>query len=288
MLEPAVTPSRVCWNGLSFHLDPGCEVTIKNDSHLIIEHQLSPLAEIRWSITGKKKRNKNFQSLDRDLSAKYERLKISDISRFQTISSNFELASYRTNHGEHRELVLALQCKSCGTNYLLHCADSQEQSKPIVTLYEQLSCTHPGTVRNQVWQIQDFYFLVPQTFSLSSQRFSPGNSILTFTNGPTILYYGRIVPTLAGSHQEDYATLFCSLTGLRQDQLVEEKSTFSGLNTPSLTSRIATLLHRRKIFQWGHAQIFEDHDRFLVVSLQSRKRIDTDLQNRLSNGYGLI
>ena len=257
MYEPSIAANRLCWNGIAVELDPVCDITIKNESHLIIEYQFSPLAEIRWSpVRNNRRRNKSFRVLHNDLNAHYKRLVSAATVPYQALNRSFEMVCYQTNRARQPQRLLILRCKTCAARMMLHCSENSETAHLAEMLYQTLRCTHPGTDQDQIWQIQDFYFLVPERYSLISHSFSPGNSIVSFANGSTTLHYARLVPGLTSHDHRDCANLFSSLTGLVQEQVVSKNNRLSGGNCPSRITRILALINRRKIFQWGQGQHF--------------------------------
>ena len=185
--------------------------------------------------------------------------------------------------------MLQLTCKSCATILLINIHDTSIAFlKTYPFVFESLNC-HPSELEIANWQIQDFFFSLPDGFTLDRSSFRFGLTTLRFTTKESELYLCRLAPASQHLQQNSLPALFQSFSSAPPPyQQSDVPSTLHFRYEPKLIEYLWSRIRRKKLYQVSSFVHFSRHDRILGYSIKSRKPIEPWVQTMMENGYGII
>lgn len=282
--------SEIRWNHLHLDIPRHWDVIVKDKRHLILEHELRPVAELRWQPAGRNRGASTGEKIARQLdpgnrwSRRPELLDSTPIS----LKAKFTIETFASDHPSEGT-VLLLTCKSCATTLLINIHDkSMDFLDTYPFVFESLNC-HPNESEIASWQIQDFFFSLPDGFVLDRSSFRFGLTTLRFTNKEAELHLCRLAPATQHLQQNSLSTLFQSFSSAPPaHQLSDGPSTLRFQYEPKMTEYLWSRIRRRKVYQISSFVHFPGHDRILGYSIKSRKPIEPWVQTMMEDGYGII
>ena len=287
-----MTPTiPIRWNHLHFKIPDQWEVIVKDKRHLILEHQLKPIAELRWQPPGKHSRHLAGEKIARQLEPGGRLSKSVDMGGVVTdsLKNKFSIESFSLADSSSEDAILLLTCRSCATTLLIRIYSASLTTfttSPVVL--ESLNC-HPEPAEQACWQIQDFYFSLPDGFELERSSFRFGLTSLSFTSATAELRLCRLAPASQHLQRSSLATLFQSFSSAPPDQqTAAEPLTLHYHHAPTLAEYWWGRVRRKKLYQASSFVHFPHHDRILGYSINSRDPIETGVQTMLEESYGII
>lgn len=282
--------SRIHWNGLSVDIPKRWEVIVKDIRHLILEKDLKPLLEIRWQ-PGHKGRSPG--SIDK-ISARFGRgagyspspQAIDGV--VSRLNSRYEVQGFTLNDAPEISAVM-LVCRHCAATILMRLyPGALESLKADPFILDSLLC-HDDDGEQQRWQIQGFYFEVPEEFELSNCSFRFGLTSLFFSSKAAELNFCRLAPASEHLKASGLAALFESLCSAPlEDQVAVDPFTLRFQRAPGSAERIWSAVRRKKVYRAAALSHFPDSDRIVGYTIRSRRPIGTGLQSSIENGYGIV
>ena len=184
---------------------------------------------------------------------------------------------------------LLLVCRQCGTTILigLH-RKSFDWLATNTSLMQSIRCC-PSDEASAPWQIQDFFFAVPNGFELDSCSFQFGISDLRFTQKCADLRICRLAPASQHLKQRPFKELFATFCSapLESMQVVDAR-TLRYLSSANAIGRIWHRIRRKRPFKQAAFTHFPDHDRILGFMVCGDGRSATTWGTQLENAYGII
>ncbi len=282
--------SRIRWNGLIIDIPKRWEVIVKDSRHLILEKDLKPLLEIRWQPGG---RGRSIGSIDK-IAARFSKDSGYSPSSpagdgvVSRLSNRYDVQSFTLNHAPEVSAVM-LVCRNCAATILMRLypgALESLENDPFVL--DSLLC-HDDDGDQQRWQIQDFYFKVPEEFELGSCSFRFGLTSLFFSSKAADLSFCRLAPASEHLKTTGLAALFESLYAAPvEDQRAVDPFTLRFYCTPGGVERLWSSVRRKKVYRAATLSHFPDNDRILGYAISSRHPIGPGLQASIENGYGIV
>lgn len=282
--------SQIRWNHLHLDIPHHWEVIVKDKRHLILEHELKPVAELRWQPAGRNRSGPSSKKIARQLDPGHRWSRRPELIDSAPISlrSKFSVEIFVSDHASEGT-VLQLTCKSCATILLINIHDASLhflEAYPFV--FESLNC-HPSESEIANWQIQDFFFSLPDGFALDRSSFRFGLTTLRFTTKESELYLCRLAPASQHLQQNSLSALFQSFSSAPPAyQQSDAPSALHFRYEPKLIEYLWSRIRRRKLYQVSSFIHFSSHDRILGYSIKSRKPIEPWVQTMMEDGYGII
>jgi hypothetical protein len=282
--------NHIRWNHLHLDIPQHWDVIVKARRHLILENDLKPIAELRWQPPGKHAGPLSGKKIARQLAPG------TDCSRSEVLTdllparfrSKFAVESFALDHSSE-DTVLLLTCKSCTTTLLIRVyGKSLEsfQSHPFVL--ESLNC-HPDPPESVKWQIQDFFFSLPEGFELERSSFRFGLTTLCFRSSEAELRLCRLAPASQHLQQNSLAALFQTFCGARPGhQRDADPSALHYHYAPKLPEYLWGRIRRKKLYQAASFTHIPHHDRILGYSIRSKRPIANSVKTMIEDGYGII
>ncbi|MEJ2056385.1 MAG: hypothetical protein P8X39_00935, partial [Desulfofustis sp.] len=251
---------------------------------------LKPLLEIRWQSGASGESVHNFEKIAAKLCRGGGFAPSSlDSGQFgDDLPKRFHIKRFDSGRSPS-ESVLLLSCSTCAAAVLVKIYQAFRE-KPAAHSYvlDSLRC-HADDRQQQKWQIQDFYFYVPDGFELKSASFRLGLANLFFTSKASELTLFRLAA--AAQHLQDIslAELFASLCSAPPaDQSDQGLSTLHYHYAPGPVEKIWSALRRKKPYRAAALTHFLHRDRILGYNISSRRPIGDGMQSAIENGYGII
>ncbi len=281
---------HIRWNHLHLDIPRHWDVIVKDRRHLILENDLKPIAELRWQPPGKHAGPLSGEKIARQLAPG------TDCSRREVLIdllparllTNFAVETFALDQSA-KDTVLLLTCNSCATTLLIRVyGKSLESFQTYPFVLESLNC-HPDPPESVKWQIQDFFFSVPEGFDLERSSFRFGLTTLCFKSDEAELHLCRLAPASQHLQQNSLAALFQSFSGARpENQMVADPSNLHYHYAPKLPEYLWGRIRRKKLYQAASFTHFPRHDRILGYSIHCKRPIETRVKAMIKDGYGII
>lgn len=287
---PAV--KDIHWNRLTLSIPASWETIVKSPRHLIFEHELSPLLEIRWKKAGKKGKRASRRHTETIVKQFDHPPTPSGVQNCHpeisaSLSKHFDITVLDMNPDGVPSLLLI--CRKCGTTILigLHRKSFEWLGKNTAVL-KSLHCRHGGE-ETEYWQIQDFFFSIPDGFELDSCSFQFGISNLLFKNKQADLRICRLAPASEHLNRSDFKALFAAFCSapLESMQVVDVR-TLRYHTSPAIIDQIWQRLRKQRPFRQASFSHFPDSDRILGYMIAAKHPPSADVEEQLENGYGII
>ena len=282
------TPIR--WNSLHLELPDSWEVIVKNSRHLILEKDLKPVAELRWQPPSPRHRQVDGDRFAKQLEPGGHFVSRPDLADSvpASVGRRFTIETFSLDDGSPQAVHLLI-CKNCRTPVLIRIySTSADTLEEYALVLDSLDC-HPPPEERGKWQIQDFYFTLPDGFELERSSFRFGLSALYFTSAAAALHLCRLAPASHHLQKSSLADLFQSFSSARpEQQTADNPQSLRYLHVPNLGARLWGRIRRKKLYQASHFVHYPHHDRILGYSILSRKPIETWMETLLEDGYGIV
>jgi hypothetical protein len=281
--------SRIRWNGLFIDVPERWEVIVKDTRHLILEKDLTPLLEIRWQPGAEggssRKKNKIAARFGKDVGYSPS-VQIGEV--LSRLKERYEVQGFTPNHAPGTSAVM-LVCRQCAATILIRIYPGALESLETDSFVLDSLLCHADDRDQQNWQIQDFFFQVPEAFWLTSCSFRFGLTSLFFSSKAADLSFCRLAPASEHLKNSGLAALFESLCSAPlQEQMAVDPLTLRFCRWPGGVKRVWSSLRRKKVFRAAALTHFPDNDRIVGYTLRSRRPIGPDLQTSIENGYGIV
>lgn len=282
--------NHIRWNHLHLDIPHHWDVIVKDRRHLILENNLKPIAELRWQPPGKYSGPTGVEKIARQLAPGKSCSKKEGPTESlpASLRKEFAVETFALDHSAE-DTVHLLTCKSCATNLLIRVYGELQQSfQPYPFVLDSLNC-HPDPTESARWQIQDFFFSLPDGFELERSSFRFGLTTLWFKSGDAELRLCRLAPASQHLQQNSFAALFQSFCGARpENQMGADPSTLHYGYTPKLVEYLWGRIRRKKLYQASSFIHFPHHDRILGYSICSKNPIEAWVKAMVEDGYGII
>ncbi|MGI9537754.1 MAG: hypothetical protein ACR2PB_11845 [Desulfocapsaceae bacterium] len=281
--------NHIRWNHLHLDIPQHWDVIVKDRRHLILENDLKPIAELRWQPPGKNTGAISGEKIARQLAGKSctKRGELSGLLP-ASLRTRFAVETYSLDHSIE-DTVLLLSCNSCTTTLLLRVyGKSVESFRTYPFVLESLNC-HPDKSEIARWQIQDFFFSLPEGFELERSSFRFGLTTLCFNSTEAELILCRLAPASQHLQHSSLSALFQSFcSALPEHQVVANPSTLFYHYEPKLAEYLWSRIRRKKVYQTSSFVHFPHYDRILGYSIRSKRPIETWVKAMIDDGYGII
>ncbi len=278
------------WNGLFFDIPQSWDVIVKDTRHLILEADLKPLLEIRWQSGASGESVQNFEKVAAKLcrSGDLAPSSLQPGKLGDDLPKNFHIKHFDSGRSQ-LESVLLLTCSTCAAAVLVKIYEAfqvKRAAHPYVL--GSLGC-HVDDRQPQKWQIQDFYFYVPDGFELKSTSFRLGLANLFFTSKVSELSFFRLAAAARHMQDSSLAEIFASLCSAPPtDQHDQGLSTLHYYYNPGAVEKIWSTLRRKKPYRAAALTHFPHRDRILGYTISSSRPVGDRLKSAIENGYGII
>lgn len=279
---------NIHWNHLQLRIPASWETIVKGPRHLIFEHDLSPLLEIRWQQSVHRSSQRHRESILKQFGQQYESRAVHACPALpDNIATQYDAAVL--NRRQHSVESLLLVCRNCHTTILigLH-RKSFDWLINHTSLLDSIDCCRQDN-RTERWQIQDFFFGVPSGFELDSCSFQFGISDLRFKHKHADLRICRLAPASQHLKQRQFKELFASFCSapLESVQVVDAR-TLRYHSSANTIERMWRRIRRKRPFKQAGFSHFPGHDRILGFMVSANNLSTADWGAQLENGYGII
>lgn len=292
-MKKTATPAskrRIGWNGLTLTLPISWEVIVSGESHLLIEHDFKPVAEIRWEKVEEWSQDNIFETIRRSFATSEKDVqRISLPKPYAALAHQHRAAGFSWN-GEKQLSGLLWQCAICDTVVFCHLFRHPETgSAEVASMLESVHC-HLDNGAQPFWSIQDIHLTLPRSFRFSDYTFAAGLSRLAFNDGDLYLQFCRLAPAVKRLEKNPLVQLLDTLQGglVPEEILADSPQIYECRNRPSASQRLLTRLRRQRPFRWGRIWHDAPHNRLLSVTAESVRPIDLNTVHRICAHYEII
>jgi hypothetical protein len=275
------------WNGLQFSHPVDWEVIVAGPRHLLIEHNLSPILEIRWEPGGKSSSEQVIQAATSRLAEKKRTVqKIAPPALFQSLELG-DLSGLSW-HADHALDGLIWQCPACATVLFVH-LHRQTEPTAVGLLLQSLRC-HQAALEDGLWSIQDFRLTLPPEFTFVDHTFAAGLSRLAFAGRDLRLQFCRLAPATDRLTRNTLGELLTSMLGNRdRTELLTDSPTLCEIRTnPTAARRLVARLGRKPVFQWGRIWHKQQQNRLLTLIVESNRPLHPANGDHLAQRYEIV
>jgi len=286
---------RLIWNRLSLDIPTPWETIVKGPRHLIFEHGLAPVLEIRWQPPAKpgkvseRVQRKHTETIIRqcNIPASSSRAQTADHRLPAAVLEQFDTTVFDAQPGSPASLLLV--CKACSTTILaaLHRA-TPAWFATHASVFESLCCRHDDAAFTP-WQIQDFFFAVPAGFELDTCSFTFGISDLLFRSRRADLRICRLAPASEHLKRSSLPALFAAFCSAAPESVeIVDEQTLGYHSAPSLVEQLWKRACRKRPFIQASFNHFVEYDRILGSLLAANQVPPPEFTTPIANGYGII
>lgn len=279
---------QIGWNGLRFDLPKAWEAVVAGPRHLLVEHDLAPLFEMRWQPRDPRAA-KDLPTIIRQVTGVAGDLRPSSPPAPFDRLPFAELVGLAAP-GSTGQSGLGWRCRECGMVFLvLFHADAYLIEQHLPGLLASLAC-HQEPQEPSLWAVQDFRLELPSGYSFIDSTFKAGLSRLAFAGSGLRLTFCRLAPASARLSQTTMADLLQTMMGTAKElEVLSDDSIARECQTHVSSGRqLAGRLLGRYLFSWGRIWHDRASDRLLALLVDSCRPIDRGLAASLCERYEIL
>lgn len=288
-VKKTVKSRRIGWNGIRLAIPDTWDARLGGYNHLIFEEDFSPLLEIRWQKTQKRKSSRSrsvFQRIKKTAAELYEK----DLPpEWVFLKSRYDATCYGKQDNLPFDTGICV-CKQCRTLLLFQLSRRKDETGPLlVNCLKSLSCHHTAD-EPILWSLQDFQLKLPSSYSLIDYSFAPGLTRISFRSRHIILHTCKLAPADARLTNQSLAEILRSLADIPDlpVQCGEDDSFCMGRRTPAIGRQLLIRFKRKRPFVLAKIRHDTTNNRLLAVILESLRPIPPETSESIYNNYEII
>ncbi len=289
LVEKLTKFRRIGWNGIQLTIPDNWEAHLGGHNHLIFEKDFSPLFEIRWQKSRKKKSSRAqavFKQIKRTATALHEK----DLPlQWSFLKNRYHVTCYSKLNNLHFDTGVCV-CKQCQTLLLFQLSNREKKTEQLlIDCLKSLSC-HCTADDSILWSLQDFQLKLPSNYSLIDSSFAPGLTRISFRNRYIVLHTCKLGPADVRLNSQPLEEILRSLTDISDlpIQFGEDNNSCMGHRAPAIGRQLIFRFKRLKPFI--QAEIHHDtvNNRLLAIVLESLRPIPPETSESIYNNYEII
>lgn len=277
------------WNGLRLQCPQAWDVIVTGYHHLLFEDNFRPVLELRWHVSqgditsATKTILRNLQKDSGLFPAK------SLPASWQPLSERYSIHLLLTGKEKDSRAAL-LTCKECGTSLLFYFFDALPSTHTDVTALFTSVCCHKEGKGKAMWAIQDFRFLLPESYKLDTYNFGAGLTRISFTYGSLILHICRLAPASQRLQSTDIVQLLMILgdVEIAREEVTQTESMVSHSRHPAIHKQILDRFKRKLPF---HEMVLRHHrecDRLTGLFMLDKRPIPNNSAEEILDSYEIF
>ena len=289
LTEKTMKFRKIGWNGIRLAIPGTWEGRLGGHNHLIFEENFSPLLEIRWQKTQKRKSPRSqsvFKRIKKTAAELYEKDLPSDWS---FLKNGYDVTCYGKQDNLPFDTAICV-CKQCQTLLLFQLNRKRaETGSLLVNCLKSLSC-HTTADEQVFWSLQDLQLQLPSNYSLIDSSFAPGLTRISFRSRHIILHTCKLAPADARLSNQSLAEILRSLADMPDlpVQYSEDDNFCMGQRTPAIGRQLLIRFKRKKPFVRAEIRHDTANNRLLAVILESLRPIPPETSESIYNNYEII
>lgn len=280
---------RIGWNGIRLAIPDTWESRLGGYNHLIFEEDFSPLLEIRWQKSQKKKSPQSrliFKRIQKTVAELYEK----DLPpEWSFLKNGYDVTCYGRQDNLPFDTGICV-CKQCQTLLLFQLSRQKDETASLlVNCLKSLSC-HCSADEPVFWSLQEFKLQLPSSYSLIDSSFAPGLTRISFRSKHIILHTCKLGPADTRLTNQSLAEILRSLADIPElpVQCGEDDTLCRGHRAPTIGRQLAIRFKRQKPFVRAEIRHDTVNNRLLAVILESLRPIPLETSESIYSNYEII
>ncbi len=288
--EKKMQDRQIGWNGIRLTVPAAWETRLGGHNHLIFEADFSPLLEIRWQKSSKRKSSRSqsiFKRIKKTVTALHEK----DLPlEWSFLEDRYYVNCYSKLNDLSFDTGVCV-CRQCQTLLLFQLSSQEKKNgQLLVNCLKSLSCHHCEADDPTFWSLQDFQLKLPPSYSLIDYSFAPGLTRISFRSRHIVLHTCKLAPADARLTSQPLEKILKSLADIPDlpVQFGKNENICMGHRTPTIGRQLILRFKRIKPFVLAEIRHDSANNRLLAIILESLRPIPPETSQSIYNNYEII